>query len=213
MKLPSTLPAVAARWATALMLAATLPATALASTTVTIESMGFTTNGNVIQTALPGFGSTAEVTLDWNPFPGTGRTLVNWVGAYSGRDAAYCGGTDCTLDLLANAGATVTLDSFWLGGWPNTDRQIAWSVIDLATGTVVAADAPTGINVSGTTGLTVNVGASSATGLRILFGPDGFNGGINDITFSATPVPEPGAWALWLAGLGGVALVVRRRGR
>lgn len=210
MKLP---PAPLHRALAAATLAAVLPATALASTTVSIESMGFTSNGNVIQTLLPGFGSTAEVTLNWDPVPGTGRTLVNWVGAYSNRDAAYCGGTDCTLDLLANAGAVVTLDSFWLGGWPNTNRQIAWSVIDLATGSVVASDAPTGPNVSGTTGLTVNVGASSATGLRILFGPDGFNGGINDISFSATPVPEPGTWALWLAGLGGMLLVARRRGR
>jgi MYXO-CTERM domain-containing protein len=197
--------------ATALALPLLAVGPALASTTVTIESMGFTNNGNVIQTALPGFGSTAEVTLDWNPVPDAGRTLVNWLGSYSGRDAAYCGGTDCTLDLLANAGSVVTLDSFWLGGWPNTNRQIAWSVIDLATGGVVASDAPTGPNVSGATGLTVLVGASSATGLRILFGPDGFNGGINDITFSATPVPEPEAWALWLAGLGAVALVARRR--
>lgn len=190
-----------------------LAAPALAATTVTIESMGFTTNSNVIQTLRPGFGSTAEVTLNWNPFPGTGRTLVNWVGSYSGRDAAYCGGTDCTLDLLATAGSIVTLDSFWLGGWPNTNRQIAWSVIDLTTNAVVASDSPTGPNVSGTTGLTVSVAASSATGLRILFGPDGFNGGINDITFSATPVPEPGTWALWMAGLGGMVLVARRRAR
>ena len=212
--MPSSHPLIISRPRGVLVAAAlALCAGAQAATTVTIESMGFTTNSNVIQTLRPGFGSTAEVTLDWNPFPGTGRTLVNWVGSYSGRDAAYCGGVDCTLDLLATAGSIVTLDSFWLGGWPNANRQIAWSVIDLSTNAVVASDAPTGPNVSGATGLTVTVGASSATGLRILFGPDGFNGGINDITFSATPVPEPGTWALWMAGLGGMMLVARRRSR
>ncbi len=209
MKLP-TIPL--RRTLIAATLAAALPATVQASTTVTIESMGFTANNNIIQTALPFFGSTPEVTLNWDPLPGGGGTLLNWLDSYSGRAAAYCGsGVDCRLDLLANAGSVVTLDSFWLGGWPNTNRQIAWSVIDLGTGDVLASDTPTGPNVPGVGGTTVILFASSATGLRIQFGPDGFNGGINDITFSATPVPEPGSWALWLAGLGGVALVVRRR--
>lgn len=34
-----------------------------------------------------------------------------------------------------------------------------------------------------------------------------------DAVGALAPVPEPGAWALWLAGLGGVALRMRRRAR
>lgn len=191
-----------------------MPLGALAATTVTVDAMGFSSNSNVIQDVLPFFGSTSEVTLNWKPLPSEpSRTLVNWNGAYSGHSAAYCGGTDCTLDVLAKPGVTVTLDSFSLGGWPNTDRSIRWSVIDLATSNVVASDAPSSANVSGSTGLLVSVGASSATGLRILFGPDGFNGGLTDVTFSASPVPEPGTVALWLAGLAGLCVAAKRRQR
>lgn len=187
---------------------------------VKVEDMGFAGNGFVIQNVQPGFGSSGPVTLNWNPTGDPARALLNWLGAYSGRDAAYCqGGTNCQLDLNVTSGSTVTLESFFLGGWPNTTRTIAWSVIDLADNSVVASDA--GAVVSGTTGLVVTVNDTSTVGFAIRFGPDGFNGGINDITYSfaavnggggGTPVPAPGALALFGTALLGFGLALRRRG-
>ena len=40
-------------------------------------------------------------------------------------------------------------------------------------------------------GLTVTSGISSAASIRIGFGPNAYNVGINNINFSVTPVPEP----------------------
>lgn len=184
---------------------------ACAVSTVTIESMAIVGEGFIIQNERPFFGSTDEVILDWAPSLDFTTRLRNWNRDYSGRAAAYCGGVDCLLDVLARPGVTVTLESFWLGGWINSDRTVRWSVIDLADNSVVLGDSPSTPNVSGVTGLTVPVNASSTVGLRIKFGPDGLNGGINDIRFSATPVPEPDTIALWALGLGAVLAAAMRR--
>ncbi len=85
-------------------------------------------------------------------------------------------------------------------------------MVDLATLLAVASGAPT---VSGATGLVVSVNATSAAGFRILFGPDGFNGGINDISHSGIVgdpfgVPAPAALALFGLGLLGLGLARRR---
>lgn len=199
--------------ALALSLALAAPVAQAAVVALDPLSLG---NGTSIQSALPGYGSEGPVTLDWNPTGDSDRTLVFWNGAYSGRDAAYCvGGTDCTLDMTVAPTHTVTLASFWLGGWPNFDRNVSWSVIDLADSSVVASAIAAA--VSGTTGLTVSLGLTSTTGFRILFGPDGFNGGINDITYSYTPVdnvppiPLPAGGWLMLAGFGALAALRRRK--
>lgn len=101
----------------------------------------------------------------------------------------------------------MTLDSFFLGAWPNTTRTVGYSIDDLAT-SGLDVDQP-GASVDGTVGLVVFSGMTSATGIRITFGPDGFNGGINYIDYTLQPVPEPGTWAMLGVGIG--LLVVRLR--
>ena len=179
-------------------------------------------NNTAIQGVLtPAFGSSDEVTLDWDPTGEVGRRLFYWNGQYSGRSAAWCGSSgtsgDCTLDLTVAPGFSLTLVSFMLGGYPNQDRNIDWSVEDLTTSAIV--DSGTAA-VSGQDGWEGLVGATSTTGFRLMFGPDGFRGGLTEVTYSYAPlsgpgpsvIPLPAAGWLLLAGLGGLAVLGRRRG-
>jgi hypothetical protein len=129
--------------------------------------------------------------------------------------------------MSVQSGHTVSLDSFFLGSWieppqvtnpPPFDaadytRNIAYSVIDLADDSVVTSGNP----LVTLLGSVIMVNVSSNVGFRIGFGPDAFDGAINDITYRfdrAAPVSvaEPGSLAL-----GALALVAagwcRRRAR
>jgi hypothetical protein len=198
-------------------LGAFLSKPAAAAFVVTIEDAGFASSGNVIQDVLPGFGSfgggASGLTFDWNPDDDPGKALLNGVGDYSGRAAAYCAtGTGCALTITAGPLAFIMLESFFLGSRQDADREIAYAVIDLADGSVVASGTPT----VGGAGLVVTVNALSDDGFRIEFGPDGVNGGINDIAFQPGvidppfDVPAPGALALFGLGLAGLGLIRRR---
>lgn len=176
-------------------------------------------NGQSIQNLSPGYGSEGPVTLNWDPLSNANLSILHWNGGYSGRNAGWCASgssSSCVLDLTVASGFSLTLDSFFLGGYFNTNRLISWSVVDLGTmGSVASA-----VNsaVSGVSGLVNTIGATSTTGFRIFFGPDGFNGGINDITYSYAPinpsaVPLPAAGWLMLAGFGGLVALRRRQQR
>ncbi|GGE25893.1 VPLPA-CTERM protein sorting domain-containing protein [Gemmobacter megaterium] len=201
----------------AALMAIVLAAPAAQAATVNLDLAPFLT-GDVIEDVSPGYGSEGPVTLNWNPTGESGRRLIHWNGSYSGRDAAYCAsGTNCALDLTVAAGHSVTLDSFWLGGWPDSNRNVTWSVMDLADSSIVAS--AVSALVSGATGLANAIGATSDTGFRILFGPDGYNAGINDITYSyartggpgPAPIPLPAAGWMLIAGLGGLVALRRRK--
>lgn len=208
--------------AAALALALATPAAQAATVTVNLDLAPFAT-GTDIELTSSGYGSDGPVTVNWNPLNDLNRRLIHWNGGYSGRDGAYCiTGIDCTLDLTVAAGFTVTLDSFWLGAYPNFDRSVTWSVIDLFDNSTVAGTV--GALVSGLTGLTNTLNATSTAGFRIQFGPDGYNGGINDIVYSyarvdtpppppdLSPIPLPAAGWLLLGALAGLAGLRRRRG-
>ena len=173
---------------------------------------GYTTNWEEIA---PTFGSVAgllDVTY-LDPQRSTNNFRF-WAGDYSGRPAAFAGTTDGgstgVITLTPTAGNTVSLSSFFLGSYVNANRGTSFYVDDLATPGI---DFASGAVIVGATGLTVNPGISSATGIRIGFGPNAYNVGINNISFSVTPVPEPESYALLLAGLGLMGAVARCRAK
>jgi hypothetical protein len=138
----------------------------------------------------------------------TGGDLTFWTNSYSGKPAAYAGSSVGRITLTPLGGNTVTLESFFLGAWPNTTRVVGYSIDDLSTAGLDVDQPDT--SVDGTSGLVVFSGMTSATGIRITFGPDGFNGGINYIDYALQPVPEPATWAMLGIGIGLLGLRARR---
>lgn len=204
---------------------ASLPALA-APITVTVDPLGAPPYSLVPADDLipDSYASSGPVTFDWNPNNNGDFGLRYWWGEYSGNNAAaFClagttvadggPGAACLLDLRVASGNTVTLSSFFLGSYLSADRTVEYSVFDLTDDTPVAVGTPT----VGAAGVTVTVSATSSTGFRIAFGPDGYNGGINNIVYSTTEVappsavPAPPALALFGVGLLGLGLVGRRR--
>lgn len=113
--------------------------------------------------------------------------------------------------LAAVGGSSITLNSFSLGAWPNTDRGTSYSIFD-GLGNTLFSSGP--LTIDGTISSLFNVGLTSSTGLGIKFGPDSFNVGIDNIDFSVAgigAVPEPASWALMIAGFGLVGSAMRRR--
>jgi hypothetical protein len=142
------------------------------------------------------------------------NNLRFWADSYSGRPAAFAGdidaGSTALITLTPLSGNSVRLDSFFLGSYVNLDRGTSYFIDDLATPGI---DFQSGATTIGALGLTVARAFTSATGIRIGFGPTAYNVGINNINFTINPVPEPESYALLLAGLGLMGAVARRKSR
>jgi len=141
-----------------------------------------------------------------------GNRLLFWPDSFSGAPGAYAATGVGSITLTPLGGRTVTLNTFFLGGWPNQDRNISYAIDDLATDGVDFSS-PNAL-VPGAGGTTVVSFMTSAAGIKITFGPDGFNGGINYINYSlSAPIPEPETWAMLGLGLGLLGFGVRRARR
>lgn len=169
---------------------------ASASVTVKVEDAGLHDWAS-IQNSRPGFGSNGPVSLDWD------SEILYYSSGYSGGAAAFCFFGDilsCGLGLsVTEENTLMKLESFTLG-YSGYGSKVKYSVIDLATETSILSGIPW---VSGDQLTFINVNAESDKGFLILFGPDGFNGGINNISysyssFSSNPAPVPIPTAAWL---------------
>lgn len=131
---------------------------------------------------------------------------VAWVGGGDGASRAE-------IFLKPLNGDVVTLNSFDLGAWPDTQRDTSFTILD-GDGNLLADSGGTvtiGIqpgNLHNTFDFT-GQGIASATGIRIQWGPSAFNVGIDNIDFNvgAVPLPAPA----WLLGGGLLTLAARRR--
>jgi hypothetical protein len=145
-------------------------------------------------------------------------SLLFWGPDYSDLTNVAYGTTTPEIFLSPLTGYEVTLNSFDLGAWPNTDRSSQWTLLD-GLGNLLLSSGP--ITVGGTTATSVAPGLTSANGIRIQFGPDAFNVGIDNIDFTVretdeepgVAVPEPTSMALLGLGLGLLGFRARRRFR
>ena len=173
-------------------------------------------NWDPIQRVSPGFGSRGPISLNWDPNEDYFTELLAYDKGYSGGAGAFCWyGENCALKLsVTEKNTLLELKSFSLGyfGYGNNVR---FSVIDLASDRRVLGGSPW---IDGRISSLIDVDASSEKGFLILFGPDGFNGGINNISYSyrsltnpdivATPIP--GAVVLFSSALVGLMFFNRK---
>ncbi|GEM_PF-1896094 len=177
--------------------------------TIKVEDAGLY-NWDSIQKSAPGFGSSGPITVNWDPYRDFYTELLSYDSGYSGGAGAFCfygNFFSCALELSVTEQNTILqLESFTLG-LSGEKQKIPYSVTDLANETIVAIGSPW---VDGLFTTLIDVNASSTKGFLILFGPDGFNGGINNITYSylqAAPIPTPLPTAVWFFGSGLVGLM------
>jgi hypothetical protein len=145
---------------------------------------------------------------------GASGTVRYWDTAYGDLSGVAWGGFSAAggvpeITFTPAAGFKIRLLDLDIAGWPNTNRSTEVRVYDLSfnslgtTGTITAP---------GVGHLAVDLSAFESTqGLRLQWGPDGFNGGIDNLRFEVTPtsiaVPAPGsllALATALLAFGGL---------
>jgi hypothetical protein len=153
---------------------------------------------------------------------GTGVTyedfLHYWDAGYSNLTGVAWGGanqtgfySEITFRPLS-AGQQVTLNGFDFGDYLDSNGGSSVSIYAL-NGSLLWNGGS--FNPGATAATHFAPAISSATGLILRWGPDGYNVGIDNIQFtvagSTAPVPEPETWGLMLAGLTATGWYARRR--
>jgi PEP-CTERM motif len=139
--------------------------------------------------------------------------LKYWQSSYSDLVDVAWGGASSTayaseISFSPEAGQTVTLNSFDFGDYLDRNYGSNVKIYD-GTGSVLLWDG--GSFNPGATASQFAPAISSSNGLVLRWGPDGYDVGIDNISVSVTAVPEPGTWAMLLAGMGVVGTLARRR--
>lgn len=153
-----------------------------------------------------------DVVYDRNIAAG-GETRLSWWDVYSGSPAVAWGDSGATVEIFLQplAGYQVTLNSLFMGSYLNANRGSQLTILSGAGATLFSSGA---LNV-GAAGLTFTPNLTSVDGLRIQFGPDGFDVGLDNIDFSISRVvagvPEPASWAMMIAGVAATGAMLRRR--
>ena len=145
---------------------------------------------------------------------GTGAGSVQWwADSYSTLTSVIFGtsGQQVGVFLKPLSGYQVTLNGFDLGMYPNSTHQSQVTIADGLSNTLLS----TGFqNFPGNVPTHFAGPYTSASGIYVLFGPDGYNGGIDNIDFTVSAVsavPEPSTWAMMILGFAGVGFLAYRR--
>jgi len=165
------------------------------------QSYGDAVDVDITYSARTGIGSTpTQGTVNY--WPTNYNELIGV--AYAGINSSAV--IEIRMQVLGNN--KLTLNQFWLGSWLSLVRPVALSLFDLNYNPLMA----TANLLVGPQAIEVNFSfPATTTGLILQIGPDGFNGGIDNLSFTTAPVPEPANWAMLIAGFGLCGAAMRRR--
>lgn len=153
------------------------------------------------RSALAGSGVTVEPFLKYWSTGYSNLTGVAWGGSWpSGQYSEFT--------FTPAAGQQVTLNGFEFGDYANQSYTSSATILDAQTLQVLWTS---GTFDPGSTSLSFAPAITSANGLILRWGPDGYDTGIDNISLSVTAVPEPAVWALMLGGAALMAARARRR--
>lgn len=147
-----------------------------------------------------------------------GSEMFWWDDNYNDLDQVAYGSNGLTPEIFLSpeAGHTVTLLSLDLGAWLDAiGRGSSLRIVD-GNGNDLVPFTPLLIGQLGNIHNHFDFNLTSANGIGIQFGPDGYNVGIDNVSFAVDRVvdggvPEPASWALMLLGFAGLGAVMRRR--
>jgi hypothetical protein len=212
--------------ATATLVALCYAGTAQADV-LTFDGNVCTTNGADLAACVDGrqinqsYGDTALVDVQYRAVASgladSSNALRFWSGQYNNlTNVAYGSNSGTSIFFAPVAGYQVTLNSFSLGAWFNAERSSQYTIVN-GLGQTLFSSGPLTIG-TGNIASTFAVNLTSASGIGVVFGPEGFNVGIDNVDFTLSQItggiPEPATWAFMILGFGAIGGALRsRRGR
>jgi hypothetical protein len=179
-----------------------------------------TSNGCVFNQT---YGDQPGLDISYRSMNGVGNSTVTrqglqyWDSQYGNLTGVAWGGSSATFGVpeitftLTQPGS-IRLNSLQYAGWPTSNRPTSFRVYDLNYVELFNSGAVTAPGQGNST-LTFNTGNTS--GLRLQWGPDGYNVGIDNLSFSLNEplgaVPEPATWLMMIAGFGLIGGMMRQR--
>lgn len=174
------------------------------------------------------YGSTADVAVSYQSR--TATTLINdfalfWTTGYGDiANVAYSSGALLRVIFTPASNFEVRLVSFDAGCFlfRQSCQSLPWSLTSLSP---ISSDPNDGSVINSGTATPLQLVADkvtvnsnwSVTPLVFDFGPDSFNGGLDNVVFQSRAVgtggvvPEPASWAMLIGGFGMVGAALRRR--
>ncbi len=178
---------------------------------------GCTDGGTFVQT----YGDQTGLDVSYQSLNGPGNSTVGyqglryWNANYGNLNGVAWGGTSSNsgvpeITFTLTQPGTIRLNSLQYAGWPNTNRSTGFRIYDLNYNLLFNSGALSAPG-NGNNLITFNTGNNS--GLRLQWGPDGYNAGIDNLSFSLNEplgaVPEPATWLMMIAGFGLVGGMMR----
>ncbi len=174
------------------------------------------------------YGDTAEVDVQLR-YDSTGsadalNSLQYWPNAYNELINVAFGVNNpntngASIFFAPISGYQVTLDSFNIGAWLNREGAPSEYTIFDGLGATLFSSGSISVGQPGNLSNFYIVGLTSANGIGLKWGPESYNVGVDNVSFSASRivpidpggVPEPATWAMMLAGFGLIGAAMRRR--